>query len=137
DRILFPGMVNNVESIINIIDVGVLASNSKVHGEGISNAILEYMALAKPVVATRGGGTPEIVMDGQTGFMVPPFDPDAMANKINWLLELQEEAKAMGVRARQRVEADFNLENMAERYYQIYQSILGIDQVHPHKTLVS
>ncbi|MEL6589321.1 MAG: glycosyltransferase [Bacteroidota bacterium] len=137
DRILFPGMVKNVESIINIIDVGVLASNSRVHGEGISNAILEYMALSKPVVATRGGGTPEIVVDGQTGFMVPPFDPDAMAQKINWLLDLPEEAVEMGKRARKRVEADFNLENMAERYYQIYRSILGHNTVEPHKTLVS
>ncbi|MFK7924896.1 MAG: glycosyltransferase family 4 protein [Bacteroidia bacterium] len=125
DRILFPGMLKNVESVINILDVGVLASNSNVHGEGISNAILEYMALAKPVVATRGGGTPEIVQDGETGFMVEPFEVDSMAAKITWLLDRPEEAQAMGTRGEARVRADFNLENMAERYFGMYQTILG------------
>ncbi|MEM6344312.1 MAG: glycosyltransferase family 4 protein [Bacteroidota bacterium] len=125
DRILFPGMVKNVESLVNIIEVGVLASNSKVHGEGISNAILEYMALGKPVVATRGGGTPEIVEDGQTGFMVPAFDVEAMANKIEYLLANTEKAKIMGQRGEARVKAAFNLENMAQRYFDIYQTILG------------
>ncbi|MEL7532315.1 MAG: glycosyltransferase family 4 protein [Bacteroidota bacterium] len=125
DRILFPGMVKNVESLVNILDVGVLASNSKVHGEGISNAILEFMALGKPVVATRGGGTPEIVQDGETGFMVPAFDVDAMANKIDYLLTKPEEAEAMGQKGEARVRAAFNLENMAQRYYDIYHSILG------------
>ncbi|MEL6922651.1 MAG: glycosyltransferase, partial [Bacteroidota bacterium] len=62
DRILFTGMLDDVESVINIFDVGVLATNARVHGEGISNAILEYMVLAKAVVATRGGGTDEIVV---------------------------------------------------------------------------
>lgn len=127
DRILFPGMVSNVESIINVLDVGVLASNSLVHGEGISNSILEYMALAKPVVATRGGGTPEIVQDGKTGFMVEPFEVGSMASKITWLLDNPEEAKAMGAQGEARVRADFNLENMAKRYFGMYQAILGLD----------
>lgn len=125
DRILFPGMVKNVESLVNILDVGVLASNAKVHGEGISNAILEFMALGKPAVATRGGGTPEIVQDGETGFMVPAFDIEAMANKIEWLLDHPQEAQDMGKRGEIRVRAEFNLENMAKRYYDIYHFTLG------------
>ena len=57
DKIIFLGKIANVENIINIFDIGILITNSKVHGEGVSNSIIEYMALGKPVIATRGGGT--------------------------------------------------------------------------------
>ncbi len=63
DKIIFLGKRNDVESIVNLFDVGILLTNSKVHGEGISNSIIEYMALGKPVIATRGGGTNELVID--------------------------------------------------------------------------
>src|SRR5699024_5560529 len=60
-RILFPGRITDVEALVNACTVGVLFSNKKVHGEGISNSILEYMCLAKPVLANDAGGTNEIV----------------------------------------------------------------------------
>src|SRR5690606_16758822 len=57
DNILFTGRVDDVENLINICEIGILFSNKKYHGEGVSNAILEYMALNKPVIANDAGGT--------------------------------------------------------------------------------
>ncbi len=131
DRILFPGMVKQVESLVNVFDIGVLASNEKVHGEGISNSILEYMALSKPVVATQGGGTPEIIEEGKTGYMVPPFDPIAMAERIQDLLDHRERAQTMGQAGYLRVKTHFNLQDMASRYYELYTQLLPQPHLSP------
>ena len=73
---------------MNIFDVGILLTNSMEHrGEGISNSIIEYMALAKPVVATRGGGTNEVVIDGQNGYLIDPFNEDQLIEKIKILVK--------------------------------------------------
>ena len=82
NKIIFLGKRSNVESIINIFDVGILLTNSKVHGEGISNSIMEYMALGKPVIATRGGGTNEVVIEGENGYLIDPFNEDQLIEKI-------------------------------------------------------
>jgi len=67
------------------LDIGVLIS-SKTHLEGISNAILEMMAAKKPVIAKRGGGTNEIVEDGQTGFLIDKGEADVLSSRIVFLL---------------------------------------------------
>ncbi len=66
NNILFLGRQENVESIVNIFDIGVLVTNNNVAKEGISNSIMEYMALGKPVIASKGGGTEEIMVDNET-----------------------------------------------------------------------
>ena len=73
ERIIFTGRREDVESVVNIFDIGVLTTNHLVHGEGISNALMEYMVMGKPVVATQGGGTAELVLDGEVGYIVPPL----------------------------------------------------------------
>ncbi len=123
-KILFTGPQFDVESIINIFDIGVLATNIDVHGEGISNSIIEYMVLGKPVLATEGGGTNEIVVDGQTGFLIPPKSPDILVEKILYLLDNEDEARKMGVAGRQRIYENFNLEKMTETYYDLYRNVL-------------
>ena len=123
-RILFPGMVHRVESLANIFDVGVLCTNSKVHGEGISNSILEYMVLEKPVVATEGGGTNEIVVDDETGFLIPPFDAQVLVKKINYLFDNQEEAIQFGVNGKQRVYEYFSLPRMEKDYINLYENLM-------------
>jgi glycosyltransferase involved in cell wall biosynthesis len=95
-----------------------------VHGEGISNAILEYMALGKPVVATRGGGTAEILLDGETGFLVNPKAVDELTQKLALLLDQPETAVVMGKAGADRVEKHFNLEDMAVRYADLYRRVL-------------
>lgn len=117
----FTGIRKDVESIINTFDVGVLTTNAEVHGEGISNAILEYMALQKPTVATFGGGTDEVVKNDETGFLIPPDSPEALAEKLIYLLDRPEKCKKMGIAARNRVETMFNLKKMTTAYYELYR----------------
>ncbi len=128
-NILFTGMQNHVESIINLFDVGILITNHDVHGEGISNAIMEYMALGKPVIASDSGGTKEIVIDGETGWLIPPKAPDMLAEKIQWILDHQDQAIRMGQLGKQKVWADFNLENMVDKYLELYSSVLDLAPV--------
>ena len=123
DKILFTGPQFDVESIINIFDIGVLSTNIDVHGEGISNSIIEYMVLGKPVIATEGGGTNEIVVDGHTGFLIPPKSPVIFAEKMLYFLDNEDEAGKMGEAGRRRIYESFNLEKMTETYYDLYRNI--------------
>lgn len=123
-RIIFTGVQGHVESLINIFDVGVLCTNSQVHGEGISNAILEYMALAKPVVATIGGGTVETVVHDETGFLVPPATPKALAEHLNKLLNDPALCAQFGQTGKKRLENVFSLDHMTEAHYGLYQTLL-------------
>ena len=123
-KIIFPGSQEDVESIINIFDVGVLSTNIKIHREGISNSIMEYMALGKPVVATDGGGTGEIVVDKQTGYLVPFVSPDILANKVEYLLEHHETAKQMGNAGKKRLSEVFSLDRMTKKFAELYEVVL-------------
>lgn len=122
-KIKFLGKQKDVESIINIFDVGVLATNYEVHGEGISNVIMEYMALGKPVVVTDCGGNRELVEDGKMGFIVKPKDPLEMAEKINFLLENRKLAAEFGLRGKERLKKYFNLETMGNNFLKLYKSL--------------
>jgi glycosyltransferase involved in cell wall biosynthesis len=121
DKIVFLGKQDNVESIINIFDVGVLAT----YTEGISNSIMEYMALAKPVIATNGGGTDEIVVNNKTGFLVEPNNVINMAEKIEFLLDNEEMAKTMGSAGKERLLRNFGIEEMIDRQMELYQKCIG------------
>ena len=120
---IFTGTQKDVESIINSFDIGVLSTNVNVHGEGISNAILEYMALEKPVVATTGGGTNEIVDHLKTGFLIPPDSAEAMAVKLIHLLDNPDEALKMGKEGKDRISKMFGLEAMTTSYYELYKKL--------------
>lgn len=122
NRIIFTGRQEDIESIINIFNIGVLITNDKVHGEGISNALMEYMALGKPVIASRGGGTQEIVTDNKTGFIIDPKNPEQLAEKINLLLDNNTLANEMGRMSKKRIENDFNISKMTSAYIHLYQS---------------
>lgn len=103
--------------------VCVLASTN---GEGISNAILEYMALGKPVVATDIGGNREVVVDGVTGFLVPQGQPKAIADRILHLLREPGRAHSMGNTGRARVLTHFGLDRMTAEYERLYIDVLGL-----------
>ena len=120
----FTGVQKDVESIINIFNIGVLSTNTKVHGEGISNAILEYMALAKPTVATSGGGTNEIVDHMKTGILIPPNSPETMAEQLIYLLDNPAQAETIGLKGNSQIQEKFSLEKMSSAYYQLYQKLL-------------
>lgn len=115
-RVHFLGARKDVPEILQAFDVFVLSSES----EGMSNTILEAMASARPVVATAVGGNPELVVDGETGLLVPPHDPPAMAAAIMKLLRDTELCRQMGWLGRQRVEEKFSLEVMVQNYANVY-----------------
>ena len=119
DLIIFPGVQDNIESIMNCCDIGVLATKT----EGISNAVMEFMALGKPVVATDGGGTKELVADNTTGFLVPFKDQEKLAEKISFLLKNDETAREMGEAGRKRIRTEFSPEKMVSNFIGVYREL--------------
>jgi len=85
---------------------------------------VEGMAAEKPVIATRGGAVPEIVLDGETGLLVPMGDSKAMASAIEYLIAHPEEACEMGKKGRQRVLKCFTIEQTARAFEAVYDEIL-------------
>ncbi|MEM6763561.1 MAG: glycosyltransferase [Bacteroidota bacterium] len=124
ERIIFTGLQSNVEDIVNTFTIGVLSTDPRVHGEGVSNAIMEYMAMGKPVVASDTGGTKEIVMNGQTGFIVEGRNIQQFVEKISWLLDHPERAVEMGRAGKERVENIFNLDLMVDNYMKLYEDLM-------------
>jgi sugar transferase (PEP-CTERM/EpsH1 system associated) len=109
----------DVEQVLGALDVFVLSSTS----EGLSNTILEAMAAGRPVVATRVGGAEEMIADGVTGVLVPPSDAAAMAAALRRVLGAADRGAAMGAGARQRVETEFTLAGMMQRYERMYTEV--------------
>jgi len=120
----FVGKQVDVDSIVNIFDIGILSSNMKCHGEGISNSIMEYMIFEKPVVATNGGGTSELVINNETGFLVEEDNANHMAEKIEFLLANPIIASEMGRKGKKRIENHFSIDVMIEKFFQLYEEIL-------------
>jgi glycosyltransferase involved in cell wall biosynthesis len=110
------GRKSNPESFINAMDICLLSTFT----EGISNSIMEYMALGKPVIATDGGGTKEIVDDGVTGFLIGRSDPEQLASKIEILLNDQSLRAEMGAKGNARVSELFSIEQMTGKYVDLY-----------------
>jgi sugar transferase (PEP-CTERM/EpsH1 system associated) len=121
DRAWLPGTRNDVPELMRSFDVFVLPSLS----EGISNTILEAMAVGLPVVATRVGGNPELVEDGTTGRLVPSSDPAALALALAGYLSSPESALAHGAAGRRRVESRFSLDAMVAAYDAVYEQSLA------------
>lgn len=126
DRILFTGMVDEVESLVNIFDIGVLST----YTEGISNSIMEYMVLQKPVIATDGGGTKELVVDGETGFLVPQKDCVFLLKKIEQLANDPDLRRSFGQNGRARIKQYFSLDRMEKDYYALYHRLLNVSVSH-------
>ena len=108
--------------IVSQAEVGVLLSP---HGEGCSNSILEYMACGLPVICSEDGGNRELVVDGETGFIVPPpSDIRALAERLLYLREHQEEGRRMGDAGKQRLLENFSIEKMVDGMLRVYAEVL-------------
>lgn len=105
-------------------NVGVLLTESRVHQEGCSNSIMEYMACGLPVVCSDSGGNRELVLDGVTGFIVPPHDVNALVVKLQWLKTHPQEAQAMGMAGRQRLIKEYGVEKLVEKTLSVYAELL-------------
>src|SRR5262249_13276629 len=119
ERVSFLGEVKDIAHLLGRASCFVLPSRT----EGISLTILEAMARGLPVVATRVGGNPEVVLDGTPGLLVAPENPQALGNALLHRWRNQGEANGMGKAGRNRVEEHFNIAIMIERYEQLYKKI--------------
>ena len=122
DRFVFAGVQKDPFPWMAALDIGVLCSES----EGFPQAILEYMAVGLPVVATSVGGVPDLVMDGQTGFLVPPNDPASLAMALRRLMENDELRGIMGRTGQKRAREAFSLEKEVVGHSSAYLSWLKV-----------
>ena len=119
-QIKFLGFRDDVSRLLAALDIFVLPSL----WEGNSIALLEAMAAAKPIIATRAGGNPEAITDNETGWLVPPTDPAALAEKILAVLADVNRAQ-IGMNAREHWRANFSVAAMVEKYQTLYLNCLG------------
>jgi glycosyltransferase involved in cell wall biosynthesis len=95
-------------------------------GEGLSNSLLEAMAMELPAIATRVSGTQEVIDDGENGILIPPDDPGTLAAAMSGIISNRERAAQLGRSARRKVESCFSLESVARRYSELYEQLSGI-----------
>ncbi|MBI4577501.1 MAG: glycosyltransferase [Planctomycetes bacterium] len=112
------GSRRDVPALLAAADLAVLSS----HTEGFSNALLEYAAAGLPALATRVGGNAEVVVEAETGLLVPPRDPAALAGALGGLLADPPRLRALGEAARGRAEGCFSVEALVERTLTLYGS---------------
>jgi glycosyltransferase involved in cell wall biosynthesis len=120
-ELIFTGFRNDVADFYQIADLYVMSSLQ----EGLGTAVLDALALAKPVVATNAGGLPEIVHDGKTGRLVAAADPAALADGIVDMLTRAEAAKAMANAGRTLVQNCFSIEAMVDNNIEVYKKVLA------------
>ncbi len=121
EKAKFLGERHDIPAVLAGMDITVVTSLS----ESLSNAILESMAAGVPVVATRVGGNPELIRDGETGLLVPPADVASLVTALERLL-LQPSLRAeYGRRARQFASANFRMSQMRDRYVQLFANLLA------------
>jgi sugar transferase (PEP-CTERM/EpsH1 system associated) len=117
EQVRFLGQTEDIPGLLARSSLFVLPSLT----EGISLTLLEAMAVGLPVVATAVGGNPEVVRDGETGFLVPPGDAASLAGAMNRLLGQPALGQAMGRQGRARVEQEFDVGRMVRRYEALYR----------------
>jgi glycosyltransferase involved in cell wall biosynthesis len=118
--VFFTGRCERVAELLALSEVCVLSSKA----EGFSNAILEYMAAARAVVATDVGGAREAIVEGETGYLVPSGDDALMSERIISLLNNPERTREMGERGRRLVKEKFSCEAQLERTEKLYDELL-------------
>jgi glycosyltransferase involved in cell wall biosynthesis len=117
----FLGFRDDAARLYTGADVFVLSSLT----EGLSLSTLEAMAAGLPVVATRVGGNPELILDGETGLLVPPRDPEALAGAIGRVLDDAPLRARLGTAGRARAAERFSLRETTRRYLDVYGRLIG------------
>jgi glycosyltransferase involved in cell wall biosynthesis len=122
-NIIFTGNRSDIESVLQIVDIGLLIT----YYEGISNSIIEYMAMGKPVIATEGGGTVELVQDHVNGFLVEQRNEEQITDKIETLLDNKDLREKMGQNAYHWVRGKFDIQEKTNEYINLYRGLLKND----------
>jgi glycosyltransferase involved in cell wall biosynthesis len=118
-RVHFAHADGNVQDFLSILDVGVNCSE----GEGLSNAIMEYMAAEIPCVVSNSGGNPDLITDGVNGYTFALGDHYALARKILRLIDDDTARQRFTQNAKEKVRNEMNLEAMVSRFTQFYRSL--------------
>jgi len=121
DRVVFTGLRSDVPAVLAAADVSAMPSLN----EALSNVLLESMAAGAPTVATRVGGTPEAIVDGETGLLVPPGDSRALALAVGRLLADRPLAMRLGQAARHLIQLRFSVDRMVAATEQLYAELLA------------
>lgn len=123
-NLILAGRRKDVENIVAASDIGLLCTKK----EGISNSIIEYMALGKPVIVTDiDGGSRELVVEGETGYCIRR-DRDEIVKLINKLLNDTELASALGNNGKKRIEKYFSIDKMGAEFSSLYRKLTGNDR---------
>jgi glycosyltransferase involved in cell wall biosynthesis len=117
----FLGYRRDTRRILSAFDFAVQPSRS----EAFSLTLLESACASLPVIATRVGGNPELVVDGETGILVPPENPEALAQAIMKFAGDSELREKMGRAARERYEQNFTIEKMTAQVEALYRELAG------------
>lgn len=126
--IIFTGERSDIPELLSILDVQVSSSRT----ESLSNAILEGMASGKAIIATSVGGSSELIVDGQNGLLIPPDKPEILAQAIIRLLHDKSLRYRLGKAARDRANANFNMNIMIRCLEELYVDLLAV--YHPQKS---
>ena len=126
ERVIFAGLRNDIEKIYSAMDVFILPSINEPFGL----AILEAMAVGKPVIATNAGGIPEIIRDEETGLLVEPRSPKAIAEAIDRLIEEPEFLKKISQAGKKLLLTEFTSDSMAKKYEALCLSLSSPKPVH-------
>ncbi|MDY3552543.1 glycosyltransferase [Gemmata sp. JC717] len=121
NRFVLRGSVSDVPGFLRGVDIAVLPS----HSEGMSNALLEYMAAGRAVIATDVGANAQLLDDGRCGVVVPPGDEAAIVSAIGALLANPLQAAGYGAAARRRVAAEYSREAMTKRFEAYYRNLVS------------
>lgn len=124
DSITFLGVRNDLPDLLAATDSVLLPSLN----EGFPRTAIEAMAAGKPIVATRVGGTPEAIINGETGILVPSKDIDAMSNALITLVDDPGLQARLGAAGRQRAVQNYSVENYVSRLDNLYRQLLGIER---------
>jgi len=119
ERVRLLGFRYDIPQILASSDIGVLSSNY----EGMPLSVMQMMEAGVPVVATRVGGLPELVIDGEDGYLVPPSDAGELAAALKHLVSSERERTRLGSNGRRKAIANFGTDRMAEQYCRIYESV--------------
>jgi glycosyltransferase involved in cell wall biosynthesis len=119
DTVMFLGVRTDVPDVLAALDVAVSSSDF----EGSPLSVMEYMEAARPVVATRVGGIPDLIEDGEQGLVVEPQDPAGFAAAVAQLLRDPERARRMGERGRERRRTEFDIDVMVRRLEGLYEEL--------------
>lgn len=126
EKLRFIGFRSDVEQIMYSTDVSILFSNYEFHKEGVSNSILESMAFGTPVIATKDGGSPEIIDNNKNGFLVDKNNIEIAASILCKLLDDPEELSKVSKQAKDTVFEKFLLNQMVNNYIKLYANLMGI-----------